>query len=187
MKKNLNSLLAAFAIAILATFMYSCAGDKCKDVNCGVHGTCLEGTCNCDAGYEGTQCQTVSRDKTLGNWTVKASCAIDSCGTIVPANADNCPQNYTVSISSATDIQKFKVKNFGNYGQTTEVAGTLSPDNSIVLDSTSIGTTVITKVKGNGTYFPATGTIVLRYTSKTTLPTNPPCNIIVTETDTLRK
>jgi hypothetical protein len=50
---------AIFMIAIM-----SCCGpepdDPCKGVNCGEHGTCLNGTCNCDMGYSGTACETLN-------------------------------------------------------------------------------------------------------------------------------
>lgn len=49
------------------TLIVSCNQDKCKDVVCNNGGTCNEtdGSCNCAVGYEGENCETLSRAKFL--------------------------------------------------------------------------------------------------------------------------
>ena len=32
--------------------------DKCKNINCSGNGTCLDGTCTCDSGFSGSNCDT---------------------------------------------------------------------------------------------------------------------------------
>lgn len=65
-------LLTVFSFLILA--LVSCNTDSCKDVDCGVNGTCEEGICACDSFYEGENCEIESRDKYLGTWTGEAVC-----------------------------------------------------------------------------------------------------------------
>ena len=52
MKKLL--LIAAGLLFMVA--IQSC--DRCKDVDCGVGGTCEDGECVCDAGFSGDNCET---------------------------------------------------------------------------------------------------------------------------------
>ena len=34
------------------------SGDQCADIDCGPNGTCVDGTCQCDEGFSGTNCET---------------------------------------------------------------------------------------------------------------------------------
>jgi hypothetical protein len=68
--KNLKSLLMASFLTVgifSTTLIVSCNQDKCKDVVCNNGGTCNEtdGSCNCAVGYEGENCETLSRAKFL--------------------------------------------------------------------------------------------------------------------------
>ncbi len=75
MKNFIKSL--AFTLAAGA-FFSSCEQDPCKDVVCGTNGSCVEGTCNCEAGYEkdaANLCNTMQRAKFIGAWTVAEDCA----------------------------------------------------------------------------------------------------------------
>jgi uncharacterized membrane protein len=60
------SSVAIFSAVVIA----SCNEDKCKAIACAYGGVCKEGTCICAAGYEGTQCETITREKYAGVWTV---------------------------------------------------------------------------------------------------------------------
>lgn len=53
--------------AILLCLMFSCS-DPCDDIACGDNGTCDDGTCICETGYEGTNCETLVIDKYTGTW-----------------------------------------------------------------------------------------------------------------------
>ncbi len=164
MKKNLNSLLAAFGFAVLVTFMASCGGDKCADVDCGTNGSCLEGDCNCNAGYEGTQCQTLSRAKFVyDSWNVKENpCVRDSCGKVV---VPSCP-DFVSAIKSGDGVDGILITNFGNYGNAVQVKGTVLKDN-ITLIETIIGAGTANPATANGNgKINADGTVTINYTIK---------------------
>ena len=117
--KQIKNVIAVFALAIGLMFAQSCA-DPCKDVECGANGTCVEGVCECNAGFEGDQCETEMRTKFLKTGaTVSETCG----GTNTPA--------YTVDIIKGNAIDAVRIKNLGNYdcsGTTSEyyVEGTVS-------------------------------------------------------------
>ena len=68
-KKILFAVFASAATFVSMTFV-SCNRDKCKSVVCAHNGVCDGGACTCPSGYEGSNCETVARDKYVGNWTV---------------------------------------------------------------------------------------------------------------------
>ncbi len=73
MKMPLKSnFLTSILIALLfgATMTVSCNSDKCSTIVCANGGYCAGGSCTCPIGYEGTNCETVSRFKFTGNWVV---------------------------------------------------------------------------------------------------------------------
>ncbi len=60
---------SSFFIAILIMTALACSDpDPCEEVNCGANGTCVEGTCECDPGYIGTNCETEEIAKFIGYW-----------------------------------------------------------------------------------------------------------------------
>ncbi len=64
-------LSALSAISVFSAVTYnSCTPDKCKAIACAYGGVCKDGDCICPSGYEGTQCEIVTRDKYAGTWTV---------------------------------------------------------------------------------------------------------------------
>jgi len=69
-----TSLLLA---TVLCAIIYSaCQKDQCKNVTCLNLGYCNNGKCTCPVGYEGSRCDTLSRNKfvnTFNGW--------DSCGS----------------------------------------------------------------------------------------------------------
>ena len=58
-------ILSSIAIiGVLFTVMYtSCKPDKCKAIACAYGGTCNDGSCKCLPGYEGPNCETITRKK----------------------------------------------------------------------------------------------------------------------------
>jgi len=62
MKFSILSFITAFF------FIISSCGDPCDDVDCGMEGICIDGTCLCTEGYEGTNCEIEIRAKFVGNW-----------------------------------------------------------------------------------------------------------------------
>ncbi len=70
--KNLYFIMFLALTAVLTT---SCDdSDPCKDAACGDNGTCIEGTCVCNVGYEGTACAEEWVTKFLGSYTGSAGC-----------------------------------------------------------------------------------------------------------------
>ncbi len=68
MRKKLFFLPALlFAAFVTTTTMNSCT-DKCKDVECNT-GVCVDGTCECPDGYEGTNCEIQWSAKFVGTYT----------------------------------------------------------------------------------------------------------------------
>jgi len=105
MKARFKTILlsALGAIAAFSAVTYtSCNSDKCKAIVCAYGGVCSDGACICPSGYEGTQCETISREKFLGVWMVLEK------GTI-----SNTAQ-YPVSLEKGNSITEVKIKNFRN-------------------------------------------------------------------------
>ncbi len=82
--------------------MQSCNEDKCKSIVCAYGGVCKEGTCICPAGYEGSQCETITRQRYQGVWIVEEE------GT------SSMPARYEVNISYGTTMTDILITNFYN-------------------------------------------------------------------------
>lgn len=104
MRKNLFLLPALLFAAFLTTTMTSC-GDNCKDVECNT-GICVDGTCECPDGYEGTNCEIQWSAKFAGTYTgsdvVTASTAGTQLGTYVlsPSCVITAKNETTISMSN---------------------------------------------------------------------------------------
>lgn len=66
-KHSLLSAVMFLAIATTVTYT-SCVHDSCKALMCRNGGTCADEFCRCPTGYEGTQCEIISRNKFLGTY-----------------------------------------------------------------------------------------------------------------------
>lgn len=120
MKSIRNIAFAALmTIGAFSAITYTaCNKDECKDVVCNNGGTCVDGTCSCPTGYEGTTCQTKSVDKFIGTWTATETCSGGS------------PSTYQVIISAdPSAANKVLVSNLGDYGCTT--GGTITWNGSV--------------------------------------------------------
>lgn len=93
------SFLGMVAV-VTVMFFNACTSDPCKDVNCGVNGNCVDGTCVCVAGYEGANCETEMRTKFEGTWTTSDACS----------QSGN--SSYLVTITAGTGITEVKITNF---------------------------------------------------------------------------
>jgi len=126
--------LTAIAFAVVMMFN-ACSDDPCKDVTCLNGGTCVDGTCNCAAGYEGTDCSTESRTKFFGSWA-----GVDQCTNVY---------NYTATVAtSASDVTKVLVTNPFAVGTNVTVSANIDGTNiSIPVGSSGNGFTF----SGNGT------------------------------------
>jgi hypothetical protein len=101
-KKILILSLSTFAVFFLLLAV-SCNKNLCKDVVCAYDGVCNGGACTCQLGYEGSNCETRTRDKYLGNWTVYEKGSITNAA------------QYQVSVGAANNVTQVYIYNFNNY------------------------------------------------------------------------
>lgn len=115
MKTRILQILGVAAVATMG--MVSCTTDACKDVDCGAWGTCLDGVCVCDDGYEGTDCDTEERAKFVGTYVAS--------GTITcPVTGNGTFSAETVTVAnSATSVTKITI-DFAGVLLTATVNGT---------------------------------------------------------------
>jgi hypothetical protein len=140
-------LLPALLGAMLL-FSPACDKDNCKNVEC-ANGTCFEGVCDCDAGYETDAegvCTVESRTKLLGTYNTSETCDGTPTGS------------YSNSITaSGADISKVIISNFGDSGL--NATATVTGDDVTVDAATfNIGGTSY-EVTGDGTVSGSTVTI----------------------------
>ncbi len=129
------SALLSIGAFTFVTFT-ACNKDECKDVVCNNGGTCINGSCACATGYEGTNCSTNSASKVDGTYTCTETCQ-------PPVTGGTWSSTVTVSSSDETNIV---ISNFGN--SNTNVTA-LVDVNAITLNATDV----------NGSQVTGTGTI----------------------------
>src|SRR5579871_4978211 len=103
MKTRLKTILVSClsTLFIFAAVVYmSCNRDKCKTIVCAHGGVCNSGGCICPSGYEGSNCETVSRDKFLGNWSVFEKGSVTE------------QAQYPVNIAQGPNITDVVINNF---------------------------------------------------------------------------
>src|SRR5579872_6337774 len=118
MKTPLKPIIIPALITIAAFFSFayvSCNRDKCKTIVCANGGVCNQGACICPSGYQGTNCETVSRLKFLGNWQVFEKGSITNAA------------QYGISIEPSDNITNVVIKNMFNYFQV-PISGYVSND-----------------------------------------------------------
>ncbi len=57
----------------LTMFIFACS-DPCEGINCENGGVCDDGTCLCETGYSGANCEVENRTAFLGEWSGTVSC-----------------------------------------------------------------------------------------------------------------
>jgi len=92
--------------------MSSGCKDECEDLNCGPNGTCVDGTCECDQGYSGANCQTnVCDSGDCQNGTcdpVTGECVDCNNGTCDTVTGEcNCDDGYEGEFCDVTVAAKF--------------------------------------------------------------------------------
>ncbi|HMN31800.1 MAG TPA: calcium-binding EGF-like domain-containing protein [Chitinophagaceae bacterium] len=108
--KNLKSLLLAsfLTIGTFSTVLFtSCNPDNCKSVVCNNGGTCndSDGSCNCAVGFEGSNCDTESRTKLIGNYLLNGSDNLGNTYSNLAATTSN----------SGVDKKKFSLNISGTF------------------------------------------------------------------------
>ena len=122
--------------------------DECADVVCENGGVCVEGICDCAAGYEGDRCTDESRVNLIGSYAV-----FDRCSR----SRDS---EYNVNISnSSTGVSGVSISGFwGTF--VNDVTAMVNGTDIIILDQEPDGDGFT--VSGNGTY--TDGSISLNFT-----------------------
>ncbi|MBK8922903.1 MAG: hypothetical protein IPM81_15560 [Saprospirales bacterium] len=100
-----KKLVYFFALlGAMVVFAPACGdSDPCKDVDCGVNGTCFEGVCVCNVGYEGDACAEEWATKFLGSYL-----GSDVCG----GTTYNLSKPAVITRISESKIQ---IANFGGF------------------------------------------------------------------------
>lgn len=133
-------------LSILLLTFVACDNQSCENVRCPFGRTCVLGDCLCPAGYEGDNCNILSRDKYLGTYQVNENCANRPSGGFFFS---------TITIGS----DDFKV-NIGNMANTGLFAEAFVTGNFVQIPSQNLGATTIS---GSGEFFPNTNTMRLQY------------------------
>ena len=147
MKATLKPILLSSILtlsAFVAVIYSSCQPDKCKAISCAYGGVCDNGVCKCLPGYEGTNCETITRSKFIGSYQVHET------GTIT------LERQYPLAIEPDADINYVKIKNIYNYFIAPSVRALVQGDtitipNQQLLGKVIFGKGYITSANGYGT------------------------------------
>ncbi len=146
---NLKCLLL---LCCLATVYFTSCTPRCEECcnaqdKCGPHGTCLDGACTCEDGYETQVCDTLSSTKFLGRWKAKETHQYNGV-------TDTIKIDWTAQTTSP--VSRLKITNGNGSVNTLSIYGNkLTVKNEIVLDSLHIitsGSATINKTKDKMDY-----------------------------------
>ncbi|NDC41900.1 MAG: hypothetical protein EBZ77_10175 [Chitinophagia bacterium] len=126
--------LTALSVLFAVLWATSCRLDKCKAISCAYSGLCIDGACACHPGYEGTNCETITRKKYIGSlWQVHEK------GTISPTI------NYPVAIEPGEQINVVSIKNFYNYFGGNSVRAIVDKDTIVIPNQQIMGKVIFGK------------------------------------------
>lgn len=129
-------LLPALLFAAMVMFAPACGdSDPCKDVDCGANGTCFEGACVCNEGFDqdvNGQCTVEWTAKFLGDYSAGSSCFTGS---------------YSGSITRV-DAMTIKINEFGGYTGPNFINATVTSSNAVSVNMTDAANR---KITGSGT------------------------------------
>jgi hypothetical protein len=128
MKLKTRILQILGVAAIVTMGMTSCDTDACKDVECGTYGNCIEGDCECDANYTGTNCATLLRADYIGSGNVDETC-------------DSSTDTYALTITAGTAITDVVINNI--YGLDLNTTGTVDTEGNLTIPSQTFGSGTI--------------------------------------------
>jgi hypothetical protein len=106
MKARLKTIIlsAIGAISAFTTVTLTSCDDKCKSIVCAYEGVCNEGKCLCKTGYEGPQCETLTRQKFLGTWVATENRTLNNSKGV----------QYTLSLEPGPNLSEVRIKNLYN-------------------------------------------------------------------------
>lgn len=164
--------LPALLLGSFLMFTPACGdSDPCKDVDCGVNGTCFEGECVCNEGFEGAACADTWSAKFVGTYSGFDN--VTATTTVPPDQTILGKYNLAPSASiTAKDNTTLSISNFGGFNSI--VQATITRGNASDVSATkltiSFTDTSSRKFVGSGTYSSGkiTGNYVVTYTDNTT-------------------
>ena len=154
MKNTLKPLLysSIILLSVLFAAMYtSCTPDKCKAIACAYGGTCNEGSCKCQPGYEGSNCETITRKKFIGLWAVKEK------GSVTPL------RQYPISIEGDSAVTGVLIKNLYNFFNNQKVRAIVMGDTVVIPNQQLMGKVIFGKGYIHSTGIGNNNTITMRY------------------------
>lgn len=135
-----SALAAAFFLSLATTVTYtSCLHDSCKAVMCRQDGVCVDGFCQCPVGYEGTQCEIVSRNKFTGFY--RGQTKVDG----LPVNIDSA-EVYPDPASVSENIRTVEAFIYSRLPE--RIQGAVDADGNEIEVKESEGRTVVFKYIG---------------------------------------
>lgn len=150
----MKSLLKSLLIYTLSTlsFVYvalmtSCSQDKCKSIACAYGGSCDNGTCKCLPGYEGSNCETITRSKFIGGWQVHEK------GLVSP------DRQYPIAIEADKEVTTVWLKSIYNYFTGKAVKAYIKGDTITIPNQQTMGKVIFGKgyLHATPVYGPNTG------------------------------
>jgi hypothetical protein len=132
MKTTIKSfLLTTLGVAGIFTAMLyqSCTQEKCQSIVCAYGGVCRDGACLCPTGYEGYQCETMTRDRFKGVWMVTEDGSISNNVA------------YAVSVENGAAKNEVIIKSFRN-SLTQSVVATVKGDTMYIAQQVVNGNTI---------------------------------------------
>jgi hypothetical protein len=164
MKKVLAYLIVPVCITlVLISVLSACEKTGCKNTFCGTHQVCYNGTCYCENGREGSDCNTMSIDRYIGNYTVNE---------ITYTGVSPTPTYYTANIVAGSVQDRIYIYNFGFCGSGNFIVArintstnTLKGTHITINSADNYGASI--EVNGEGDYIEATNRIVWEGTIKT--------------------
>ena len=149
------TLPLTFLLTLIVVLLSSCGPDPCLDVQCDNGGVCLDGSCICAAGYEGSSCGTEMRSKFLNDYVV-----VDTCDTV--------GTSYACTLSAdSSEVIRILFSNFAdlsNLGVTTPLYGLVNGTALTLPEQTRQDRTY----KGSATLDATNGLLTLNYTIRDT-------------------
>jgi len=138
--------------------------DSCFNVICPDNATCEGGTCYCNVGFMGENCDVEIRSQFTGSYTA-AEFLYSSTGTPLYEIT------YNVDINNASDVTEFIIANVGGFDapQADVTAQVLDDDNWAIASYTDVAGRVFESVNANGdqiigSYSADTGIMAITYT-----------------------
>jgi hypothetical protein len=131
------TVLAFFTIAIVT----GCKDKPCDVITCAHSGTCVDGLCACPVGYEGLHCETIMRDKFVGeDGIVGGIWNVNEDGSLSPKT------QYSTIIKPGTFINQvllYNVQNVEPFKSTPVTATILHDTITIPLQTASDGSKIV--------------------------------------------